>query len=59
LTATFGPIEIAVPLARLTASEGGIGGIPPGQVVLALFGTAFHDERVRKLLAQIINEKKN
>lgn len=25
----------------------------PGQVVLALFGMAFHDERVRKLLAEI------
>jgi hypothetical protein len=33
--------------------------LPPGQVVLALFGMAFHDERVRKLLAQIVKEKQN
>ena len=33
--------------------------LTPGQVVLALFGMAFHDERVRKLLAQIVNEKEN
>lgn len=31
--------------------------LPPGQAVLALFGMAFHDERVRKLLAQIVKEK--
>jgi hypothetical protein len=33
--------------------------LPPSQVVLALFGMAFHDERVRKLLAQIVKEKQN
>jgi hypothetical protein len=33
--------------------------LPPGQVVLTLFGMAFHDERVRKLLAQIVKEKQN
>ena len=33
--------------------------LTPGQVVLALFGMAFHDERVRKLLAQIVKEKRN
>jgi hypothetical protein len=33
--------------------------LPPGQVALALFGMAFHDERVRKLLAQIVKEKQN
>ena len=33
--------------------------LPPGQVVLALFGMAFHDERVRKLLAQIVKEKQD
>jgi hypothetical protein len=31
--------------------------LPLGQVVLALFGMAFHDERVRKLLAQIVEER--
>ncbi|WP_315702613.1 MULTISPECIES: hypothetical protein [unclassified Bradyrhizobium] len=33
--------------------------LPPGQVVLALFGIAFHDERVHKLLAEIVREKQS
>lgn len=33
--------------------------LPPGQVVLALFGMTFHDERVRRLLAQIVKEKQS
>jgi len=33
--------------------------LPPGQVTLALFGMAFHDERVHKLLAQIVKEKQS
>ncbi len=33
--------------------------LPAGQVVLALFGLAFHDERVRQLLAQVVKEKQS
>ncbi|WP_315779131.1 hypothetical protein [Bradyrhizobium sp. SZCCHNPS1003] len=33
--------------------------LPPGQVVLALFGMTFHDERVRRPLAQIVKEKQS
>ncbi|MHC2618380.1 hypothetical protein ACVIW2_000412 [Bradyrhizobium huanghuaihaiense] len=33
--------------------------LPSSQVVLALFGMTFHDERVRKLLTQIVKEKES
>jgi hypothetical protein len=31
--------------------------LPPDQVLLALFGMSFHDERVREVLTQIVREK--
>jgi hypothetical protein len=33
--------------------------VPPDHVVLAGFAMAFHDERLRDLLAQIIGEKQH
>jgi hypothetical protein len=33
--------------------------LPQGQVLMALFGMSFHDERVRDLLTQIVREKEN